>query len=463
MLQNKENQPIRQKSGEFLLSQSKNYLSSLEKRLSKEIDARFVRTFFDLFIAMLMFRNRANGLLLTELGGFITGFSSAPAGTKRISRLLRCKKWGHELISDFFFNRGKQRIKELTKMGKRALFLWDDSRLEKPESWFLEGLCSVYSSKGQRLTRIKPGYYNPPVSRICVPGYKWTGITLSALGEIPSVFKMEWWTTRGKYKEHGTNIVYKMLKKIDMQIGRVALHVFDRGYANVNMLEWLSKFKQDFVIRWKGNHLFLNEKGELKKIYNIARSYKAKGKKSKKIVWDKQRKKAKHVTIAWAPVCHRELPDNQLCLVIIRDKNNYTNPMYLLTNLEIKETAHAWELFFTYMHRWEIEQSFRCCKSELGMESPRLWFFQNTLKLLGMLTLVYDFLLRMISRWKPWTQLLLSNWCHRTGNRYRQATIPIYRLRAAISMALYALFFEKHFERSRRIDHLDDVYALHMG
>jgi len=64
-----------------------------------------------------------------------------------------------------------------------------------------------------------------------------------------------------------------------------------------------------------------------------------------------------------------------------------------------------------------------------------------------MVSLVYDFLLRILGNWKPWTKQLFATWCHRTGNRYRKAAIPIYRLKTAISMTLYALFFEKHFER----------------
>ena len=121
MLQNRKTQPVRQKSGEFLLTQTERYLSSLEKELSKKLDERFVRTFYNLFIAILMFRNRPMGLLLSELGGFITGFSAAPAGTKRISRLLGCKKWTHQSIDDFFFNRGKQRIEQLSTSFKRPL------------------------------------------------------------------------------------------------------------------------------------------------------------------------------------------------------------------------------------------------------------------------------------------------------------------------------------------------------
>jgi len=443
MLQNRKNEPIRQKSGEFLLSQSHQYLLPLQKELSKKIDERFVKTFYNLFIAILMFRNRPMGLLLSELGGFISGFCSAPAGTKRIGRLLGCMKWTHESIDDFFFKRGKERIEKLAD-GKRPLLLWDDSQIEKSESSFLEGLCGVFSSKAQRLTRIRPGFFSPPTKRIHTSGYKWTGIMLSALGEVPSVFNMTWWTTRGKHKEHGTNIIYRMLRKIHEQIGSVGLHIFDRGYANSTMIEWLIKFQQDFLIRWVSNHQFINEHGELKKLYHIIKSYKGKATKQ---VRDKERKKLKTISIAWAPVRHPESPDNQLYLVIIRDKNNSNSPIYLITSIPITDQATAWEMCFSYIHRWEIEQSFRCCKSELAMESPRLWFFARTLKLLAIVSLVYDFLLRMIGNWKSWTQQLFVNWCPRTGNRYRKAVIPIYRLRAAISMALLALFFEKHFER----------------
>lgn len=327
---------------------------------------------------------------------------------------------------------------------KRPLLLWDDSRIEKPESSFLGGLCSAFSSKAQRLTRIGPGFFNPPGQRICTTGYKWTGVTLSALGQTPSVFNMTWWTTRGKHKGHGSNIIYRTLRKIHQQVGRKALNVFDRGYASAKMLEWLDKFEQDLLIRWKSNHIFLNEHGEPKKLHNTARSYKGKDTKS---VRDKERKKMKNISIAWAPVKYSELPGNQLFMVIIRDKNNHDPPICLITSIPVHDKRTAWEMSFSYIHRWEIEQSFRCCKSELGMESPRLWFFQRTLKLLAMVSLVYDFLLRMLCNWKAWTKQLFNNWCHRTGNRYRKAAIPIYRLRAAIPMVLLALFYEKHFER----------------
>ena len=111
--------------------------------------------------------------------------------------------------------------------------------------------------------------------------------------------------------------------------------------------------------------------------------------------------------------------------------------MYLLTSLPIESAKQAWEICFAYMHRWHIEQVFRFGKSELAMESPRLWFWENRLKLLGIVALVYDFLLRLLNNWWPAAQMIIRKWGHRTGNRYRNASIRIYRLRAAISVCLF--------------------------
>ena len=72
--------------------------------------------------------------------------------------------------------------------------------------------------------------------------------------------------------------------------------------------------------------------------------------------------------------------------------------------------------------------------SWLGMESPRLWFWDNRIKLLLMVSLVYAFLLSLLApHLVPLIQELLRNWCHRTGERYRQAAIPLFGLRAALS------------------------------
>lgn len=434
ILQNKVSSVLEQKAGHFLLRQSDAYLRPLIQDLTTQIDRRLVSTLYNLFVTILMFRNRPMGLLLSELGGFICGFDHAPAGTKRISNLLRSKKWTSAIIDNFLFNRTIDRAHALAKEGKRALLLWDDSRVEKHESWVCEGLCSVWSSKAKRLTRIRRGFFSPPKQRICVPGFQWTGVFLSHLGGIPSVCQMSWWTTRGRFKEDPDNIIWRLLKKISQHLDQSVLHVFDRGYANEKMLRYLFHFQQDFVIRWKKNHLLNHQQKGEKKTHLLARSFKAK---ASKIVRDKVRKQDKRVTITWAPVTHPEYPDNQLFVVIVRDKKNYNSPMYIITSLNIEKAKDAWEVMFTYMHRWEAEQGFRFLKSEMALESPRLWFWDNRMKLMAIVTLAYDFLLRLMRNWKSIIPMLFSRWCHRTGKRYRDASIPLYRLRMAISNCLF--------------------------
>lgn len=435
--QNKSNSAGEANAGTFLLRRIDQYTKQIRQDLDAQIDKRLVNTFWDLFSIILMFRNRAMGLLLSELGGYLSGFKHAPAGTKRISNLLRSKKWSSELIDAHMFERAKERIEQLCRQGKRPLMLWDDSRVEKHESWVAEGLCSVFSSKGQRLTRIRPGFFNPPSGRICVPGFQWTGVFLSQLGGVPSVCQMSWWTTRGKFKEDPDNIIYRLLRKLHQHIDHTLVHVLDRGYANEKMLRYLFNFKQAFIIRWKQNHLLVHAEKGCKKTHLLARSFKGR---ASKIVRDKARQKDKRISIDWTPVNHTECPDNQLFLVIIRDKHNYNSPMYLITSLAIEKTSQAWEVLFSYLHRWEAEQGFRFLKSEMGLESPRLWFWDNRMKLMAIVTLVYDFLLTVMRNWKDWVPIFLRNWAHRTGKRYREASIPLYRLRMAISNCLFCFW-----------------------
>ena len=422
----------------FLLNQASSYLSGLEQKLDNQIDKRLVRTFYDLFIAILIFRHTKMGLLLSELGAYICGPAHAPAGTKRISNLLRSKKWTHQAIDDHLFSRAKQRIQQLRIQGQRPLLLWDDSRIEKPESWFVQGLCSVFSTAAQRMMKIKRGFYYPPTKRVCVPGFKWTAVMLSHIGGVPSVCQMSWWTTRGKFKEHGSNIIYRLLRLVHKDLGRLT-HVMDRGYATAKMLEWLFDFEQDFIIRWKKNHLLEHAEKGMKKTHLLARSFKGR---ASKTVRDKQRNKTKCVSIAWSEVTHPDYPDEEVWLVIARDKHNYNSPMYILTSIPVEDKATAWEIFFSYIHRWEVEQGFRVCKSELAIQSPRLWWWENRLKLLAIVALVYDFLLQLIGGWAAWVPGFLKQWCHRTGNRYRNASIPIYRLRIAIHWCLGALLYQ---------------------
>ena len=69
--------------GEFGL-----FLAPLVLLLERMMDKRLRRTLVQTVQIILTFRDRVNGLLLSELGGYLEHPAHAPAGTKRLSRRL---------------------------------------------------------------------------------------------------------------------------------------------------------------------------------------------------------------------------------------------------------------------------------------------------------------------------------------------------------------------------------------
>ena len=418
---------------QHLAAQLESVLLPLIHQLDVLLDKRLVRTFLTTLQVIVQFRNRAYGLLLSELGGYILGPDQAPAGTKRLSNLLRSHKWHHSLIEQFLWIGSQEKVAKLQQQGEDALIMWDESELEKPESIALEGLCSVRSSKAARLKRIKPGYYNPPGGRpVFVPGMHW--LTLLVIGRNeksgpPCTAAMRWWTTRGRWASDKATHRSQLLAQSAQEWGQLAVHLFDRGFAGTPWLKLLFGHTVRFVMRWPKGYKLLDEQGIERKAWQHTR-----GKRSAqhRQVWDSNRRCYRQTGVLAVRVAHAHYPA-PLWLVVSRPGKG-REPWYLLTNEPILTHADAWRVVFAYARRWQIEMSFRFGKSELAMESPRLWSWENRLKLLGMVTLVYAFLLSLLDTSQALLrEWLLRWWCHRNGKRNREASVPLYRLCSAIS------------------------------
>jgi hypothetical protein len=147
-----------------LEAELERFLAPLVVWLDTLLDKRLVRTLVASIVALVEWRNRAHGLLLSELGAYICDPAHAPAGTKRLSNLLRSPKWEANRLSLYFWRQATQRLATLETAGETPLLIWDASVLEKPESIASPDLGTVRSSKAHRLTHIKPGFYHPPHS-----------------------------------------------------------------------------------------------------------------------------------------------------------------------------------------------------------------------------------------------------------------------------------------------------------
>jgi hypothetical protein len=397
--------------------------------LKRELDRRLVKTFLGLVMAIVMHRHRNHGLLLSELGGYLLGAERGRAGTKRIRNLIQSEKWSSGLIEDFLWQEGTKRVEEIWGQQERPLVIWDESVLEKPESLQAERLCAVRSSKAVRLKRIKPGFFNPPGGRpIFVPGFHWLKILVVGHQGSPTLAHMRWWTTRGEHASQKRSEEGAVLAHIDQLWGKEVVHIWDRGFAGNPWLTQAFLHGARFVLRWPKNYYLLDEQERLRKPGEIS-----KGKRSweHRLLWDARRRCERTTGIIAFPVAD-PTHHQPLWLVIARRKGQ--SPWYLLTSESAHTPQLAWQIVFAYARRWQVEMAIRYTKSELALESPRLFKWQHRHKLLLITALAYAFLLSLLlpalSHLRSW---LLHTFCHRTGKRSRETPAPLYRLRFALS------------------------------
>jgi hypothetical protein len=255
-----------------------SFLGPLLLELDQWLDKRLIRTFVQAIEAMLTFRDRINGLVLSELGSYLDPIGKG-GGTKRLSRLLHSPKWTAAIIERFLWWQASQQVEQWAERREEGLLIWDSSVWEKPESLKSEGLGPVQSSKAKRLTHVKPGYYTPPGKPICVPGLHWVGLLLvgASLSQGPALLAaLCWWTARGWRASWSRDEDKKLLERASRSWGRKVLHVFDRGYASSLWLGALQYYDTRFVLRWRHQDRLLFE-GKSKVSWKIAASAKKPG------------------------------------------------------------------------------------------------------------------------------------------------------------------------------------------
>lgn len=407
------------------------FVGPLLRALHEHMDRRLVHTFLDLLPVIVMHRHRNQGLLLSELGGYLLGAEHAPAGTKRISNLLHSRGWSSKVVDDYLWQQADQAIDQRLHPKEDVYVIWDESVIEKPESLKAERLCAVRSSKARRLKRIKPGYYNPPGGRpIFVPGLNWLQIIITGMKGAPALAHLRYWTTRGEYQTTRREEEHEILHQLARRWGKTVVHLWDRGFAGAPWLGLAFLYQVRFIIRWQKNFKLIDPKGHLLKTWECSR-----GKRSLdyRLIYDARRRCERKTGIVFLPVLVPDLPDFPLTLVVSRPGKGRL-PWYILTNEPVSSVDDAWRIVLAYNRRWQVELSIRYSKSELAFESPRLLAWDQRAKLMAISALVQAFLFFLLDDLLlPLRDWLLDHWCHRTGKRNRTTAVPLYRLRLALS------------------------------
>jgi hypothetical protein len=409
------------------------FLTPLLAELDAVLDARLVRTLLATVTAILAFRNRPCGLLLSELGAYLAPPAHAPAGTKRLANLLASAKWQATVIERWLWQRAMTHVATLEAAGEPVYVVWDESVLEKPESPATPDLCPVRSSKAKRLSAHRR-WHGPPGPPVCVRGLHWLGVLVLGRSGPPSVAAMRWWTTRGDRAQTTRDVGLEVLAACAATWGRRVVHVWDRGYAGTPWLRAACAAPVCFVVRWPRRYHLLGLDGQERAAGAWGRRLRSRGFRD---LWDPVRHARVRTGIASMAVRHPAV-DAPLWLVIVRRKGNH-DPWYLLTTEPADDLDAAWAVARAYARRWQIEHTWRYAKAELAMESPRLWTWERRQKLLLLATLAYAFLLLLAApQLAAWRAHLVRQWCHRTGRHQREADLPLYRLRSAISRLILA-------------------------
>jgi hypothetical protein len=239
---------------------------------------------------------------------------------------------------------------------------------------------------------------------------------------------MRWWTNRGERAEEKRVVEASLLAQCSAAWGRTVIHLFDRGFAGAPWLEALAGADVRFIVRWsKGYHL-RTETGEEAAAWMFTRGKKTRGYRD---IRDSTGQTSRRGVLS-VPVRHPAYP-GPLWLVVSRRGKGH-EPWYLLTNELADTPAAMWRVVFAYARRWQIEMAFRFCKTELAMQSPRVWDWENRLKLLLIVSLAYAFLLTLLDPLvRDLRDILLKRFCPRTGKRSRAAPTPLYRIRTALT------------------------------
>lgn len=191
----------------------------------------------------------------------------------------------------------------------------------------------------------------------------------SVYSEIYSC-KSDNFISMNKYTFDSIDMVNNILK-------RKCNMIFDRGYDDNKIIDYVDKSNNYFVIRMDDNRIFLF-KGKKKNAYSEA--LKRKGKVRMELWFDDDEKHEVYVSHTKVTLPYNK-KDYELVIVYGLSEER---PLILLTNRSIHSKEDVIKVVRLYFYRWRVEEYFRSKKQEYKFENMRV----RTLKAMNNLNLM---------------------------------------------------------------------------
>lgn len=232
-----------------------------------------------------------------------------------------------------------------------AVVLFDDSDINKEYSKKLEDLDRVIDASSQD-KRIVNGYH------VC------EATILTKNNRQPMSIYSQIYSCKSDNFKSKNCYTLESIKAAEEIVESNFTGIFDRGYDDNKIFDYMSKNSHKFVVRLDDERTLLF-KEKKKSVEEVSKT--RKGKIIYKALFDNEEYE---LTISYTKAT---LPYNkeEYTLVIVYGLSE-EHPMKLLTNIDVKNKEDIIKIVRLYLSRWRIEEHFRGKKQEYDFENMRV-------------------------------------------------------------------------------------------
>lgn len=246
-----------------------------------------------------------------------------------------------------------------------AVVLFDDSDINKEHSKKLEDLDRVIDASSQD-KKIVNGYH------VC------EATILSKNKKQPMSIYSKIYSCKSKNFVSKNKYTMESINAAEELVGDNFIGIFDRGYDDNKIINYMSKHK--FVIRLDDKRTLLF-KGKKRSIEEVSKS--RKGKIRMTALFDDNDEKELMISYTKATLPYNK---KEYTLVIVYGLSE-EKPMKLLTNIKLDDKEEVIKIVRLYLSRWRIEEHFRGKKQEYDFENMRVRTMESMNNLNMMLTI----------------------------------------------------------------------------
>ena len=260
-------------------------------------------------------------------------------------------------------------IKEVSKVLDKddAIVLFDDSDINKEYSKKLEDLDRVIDASSKDKKTVN-GYH------VC------EATALTKKEKQPLSIYSKIYSCKSKDFVSKNEYTISSIKAAERIFGENFTGIFDRGYDDNKIFDYMSKKHHKFVVRLDDKRTLLF-KGKRRSVGEIAKS--RKGKIVMKALFDDNEEIELSLSYTKAVLPYNK---EEYTLIIVYGLSE-EKPMKLLTNIEIKDKSDVIKVVRLYLSRWRIEEHFRGKKQEYDFENMRVRTLESMNNLNMMLTI----------------------------------------------------------------------------